>query len=77
MKKIFRLIAALAATTVAFSCMEEANPETPETGKTNYDGPVTTLEFTLDELETKTAWDGENHTWWSIHIHIYTYNFLQ
>ena len=63
MKKIFRLIAALAATTVAFSCMEEANPETPETGKTNYDGPVTTLEFTLDELETKTAWDGENHTW--------------
>lgn len=63
MKKIFRLIAALAATTIAFSCMEEANPETPETGKTNYDGPVTTLEFTLDELETKTAWDGENHTW--------------
>ena len=63
MKKIFRLIAALAATTVAFSCMEEANPETPETGKTNYDGPMTTLEFTLDELETKTAWDGENHTW--------------
>ena len=63
MKKIFRLIAALAATTVAFSCMEEANPETPETGKTNYDGPVTTLEFTLDELETKTVWDGENHTW--------------
>ena len=63
MKKIFRLIAALAATTVAFSCMEEANPETPETGKTIYDGPVTTLEFTLDELETKTAWDGENHTW--------------
>lgn len=63
MKKIFRLIAALAATTVAFSCMEEANPETPETGKTNYDGPMTTIEFTIDELETKTAWDGENHTW--------------
>ena len=66
MKKIFRLIAALAATTVAFSCMEEANPETPATDDatgTHYDGPMTTLEFTIDELETKTAWDGENHTW--------------
>lgn len=66
MKKIFRLIAALAATTIAFSCMEEANPETPATDDatgTHYDGPMTTLEFLIDELETKTAWDGENHTW--------------
>lgn len=66
MKKIFRLIAALAAATVAFSCMEEANPETPETDNnagTHYEGPMTTLEFSIDELETKTSWDGENHTW--------------
>lgn len=63
MKKIFRLIAAIAATTVAFSCMEEANPEAPETGSSNYDGATTVVEFTLDELETRTSWDGEDHTW--------------
>ena len=65
MKKIFRLFAAFAATTMAFSCMEEANPETPGTdnGGTSYNGPMTTLTFSLGELETKTAWDGVNHTW--------------
>lgn len=65
MKKIFKLIAALAATTVAFSCMEEANPENQytSTGGCAYEGPMTTIEFALEELETKTAWDGENHTW--------------
>ncbi len=64
MKKIIRLMAALAATTVAFSCMEEANPEMETTKKgTHYDGPMTTLTFNLDELETKTTWDGETHAW--------------
>lgn len=64
MKKIFRLMAALAATTVAFSCVEEANPEVETTKKgTHYDGPMTTLTFNLDELETKTTWDGETHAW--------------
>ena len=65
MKKIFRLFAAFAAATLAFSCMEEANPETPGTdnGGTSYNGPMTTLTFSLGELETKTAWDGVNHTW--------------
>ena len=64
MKKIFRLMAALAATTVAFSCVEEANPEGETTKKgTHYDGPMTTLTFNLDELETKTTWDGETHAW--------------
>ena len=67
MKKIFRLIAALAATTVAFSCMEEANPETPVTDDatgTHYDGPMVTLTFSLDEL-TKTSYDKENGHQWS------------
>lgn len=67
MKKIFRLIAALAAATVAFSCMEEANPETPETDNnagTHYEGPMTTLEFSVDEL-TKTSYDKENGHQWS------------
>ena len=64
MKKIFRLFAALAATTMAFSCMEEANPETGvQNGGSKYEGPMTTITFSLGELETKTAWDGENHTW--------------
>ena len=64
MKKIFRLFAAFAATTMAFSCMEEANPETgTQNGGSKYEGPMTTIEFTVNELETKTAWDGENHTW--------------
>lgn len=64
MKKIFRLFAAFAATTMAFSCMEEANPEAgTQNGGSQYDGPMTTIEFALADLETKTAWDGENHTW--------------
>lgn len=64
MKKIFRLFAALAATTMAFSCMEEANPETgTQNGGSKYEGPMTTITFAVEELETKTAWDGENHTW--------------
>ena len=64
MKKIFRLFAAFAATTVAFSCMEEANPETgTQNGGSKYEGPMTTITFAVEELETKTAWDGENHTW--------------
>lgn len=64
MKKIFRLFAAFAALTMAFSCVEEANPEVgTENGGTSYDGPMITLTFDIDELETKTAWDGENHTW--------------
>lgn len=61
MKKIIRLIAAFAAATAAFSCMEEADFETSI--GTSYEGPMTTIEFTIGELETKTAWDGENHTW--------------
>lgn len=64
MKKIFRFFAAFAALTMAFSCVEEANPEVgTENGGTSYDGPMITLTFGLDELETKTAWDGEKHTW--------------
>jgi len=64
MKKIFRLFAAFAATTVAFSCMEEANPETgTQNGGSKYEGPMTTITFAVEELETKTSWDGENHTW--------------
>lgn len=64
MKKIFRLFAAFAATTMAFSCMEEANPETgTQNGGSKYEGPMTTITFAVEELETKTAWDGENHTW--------------
>lgn len=64
MKKIFRLFAAFAATTMAFSCMEEANPETGvQNGGSKYEGPMTTITFAVEELETKTAWDGENHTW--------------
>ena len=69
MKKIFRLIAALAAATVAFSCMEEANPETPaadteNNGGTHYEGPMVTLTFSVDEL-TKTSYDKENGHQWS------------
>jgi len=64
MKKIFRLFAAFAATTMAFSCMEEANPETGvQNGGSKYEGPMTTITFAVEELETKTSWDGENHTW--------------
>ena len=64
MKKIFRLFAAFAATTMAFSCMEEANPGTGvQNGGSKYEGPMTTITFAVEELETKTAWDGENHTW--------------
>lgn len=64
MKKIFRLFAALAATTMAFSCMEEANPETgTQNGGSKYEGPMTTITFAVEELETKTSWDGDNHTW--------------
>ena len=66
MKKIFRLFAAFAATIFAFSCMEEANPETPVTGNggTSYDGPMITLTFSVDEL-TKTSYDKENGHQWS------------
>ena len=66
MKKIFRLFAALAAMTMAFSCVEEANPEAPTTedGATSYDGPMVTLTFSVDEL-TKTSYDKENGHQWS------------
>lgn len=66
MKKIFRLFAAFAAATMAFSCMEEANPEAPvtENGATSYDGPMVTLTFSVDEL-TKTSYDKENGHQWS------------
>lgn len=66
MKKIFRLFAAFAATTFAFSCMEEANPEAPVNGNggTSYDGPMITLTFSVDEL-TKTSYDKENGHQWS------------
>ena len=66
MKKIFRLFAAFAATTFAFSCMEEANPETPATGNggSSYDGPMITLDFSVDEL-TRTSYDKENGHQWS------------
>ena len=66
MKKIFRLFAAFAATTFAFSCMEEANPETPVIGNggTSYEGPMVTLTFAVDEL-TKTSYDKENGHQWS------------
>ena len=65
MKKIFRFMAALAATTVAFSCMEEANPEaeTGNNGGTHYEGPMTTLTFSLDEIKSKTSLDGKKVVW--------------
>ena len=65
MKKIFRLFAAFAATTMAFSCMEEANPETGvQNGGSKFEGPMITLTFSLDEL-TKTSFDEENGHQWS------------
>ena len=65
MKKIFRLFAAFAATTMAFSCMEEANPEAgTQNGGSKYDGPMVTLTFSVDEL-TKTSYDKENGHQWS------------
>ena len=65
MKKIFRLFAALAATTMAFSCMEEANPETGvQNGGSKFEGPMVTLTFSVDEL-TKTSYDKENGHQWS------------
>ena len=55
MKKIFRNFAALAAMTMAFSCVEEANPEAgTQNGVSSYDGPMVTLTFSVDEL-TKTS----------------------
>lgn len=65
MKKILRFMAALAATTVAFSCMEEANPEaeTGNSGGTHYEGPMTTLTFSLDEIKSKTSLDGKKVVW--------------
>ena len=65
MKKIFRLFAAFAATTVAFSCMEEANPEAGvQNGGSKFEGPMVTLTFSVDEL-TKTSYDKENGHQWS------------
>ena len=71
MKKIFRLIAALAATTVAFSCLEEANPEienvtngSTEKVGTHYEGPMTTLEFSVD-TDLKTSYNKEDGHQWS------------
>ena len=65
MKKIFRLFAAFAATTMAFSCMEEANPEAgTQNGGSQYDGPMVTLTFSVDQL-TKTSYDKENGHQWS------------
>ena len=65
MKKIFRLFAAFAAATMAFSCMEEANPESgTQNGGSNYDGPMVTLTFSVDQL-TKTSYDKENGHQWS------------
>ena len=63
MKKIFKFLAAMAAATMAFSCMEEANPEV-NTGETSYDGPMVTLSFSVDKL-TKTSYDKENGHQWS------------
>lgn len=65
MKKIFRLFAAFAATTMAFSCMEEANPETGvQNGGSKFEGPMITLTFSVDDL-TKTSFDKENGHQWS------------
>ena len=65
MKKIFRLFAAFAATTMAFSCMEEANPEAGvQNGGSKFEGPMVTLTFSVDEL-TKTSFDKENGHQWS------------
>ena len=65
MKKIFRLFAAFAATTMAFSCMEEANPETGvQNGGSKFEGPMITLTFSVDDL-TKTSYDKENGHQWS------------
>ena len=65
MKKIFRNFAALAAMTMAFSCVEEANPEAgTQNGVSSYDGPMVTLTFSVDEL-TKTSYDKENGHQWS------------
>ena len=65
MKKIFRLFAAFAATTMAFSCMEEAAPEAgTQNERSKYDGPMVTLTFSVDEL-TKTSYDKENGHQWS------------
>ena len=63
MKKIIKLLACIAAATVAFSCMEEANPEMPSTSGTTYEGPTVTLEFNIDKLETKTIWEDDVHDW--------------
>ena len=65
MKKIFRLFAAFAATTMAFSCMEEANPEAGvQNGGSKFEGPMVTLTFSVDDL-TKTSYDKENGHQWS------------
>lgn len=65
MKKIFRLFAAFAATAMAFSCMEEANPEAGvQNGGSKFEGPMVTLTFSVDEL-TKTSYDKENGHQWS------------
>lgn len=65
MKKIFRLFAAFAATTMAFSCMEEANPETGvQNSGSKFEGPMITLTFSVDDL-TKTSYDKENGHQWS------------
>ncbi len=65
MKKIFRLFAAFAATTMAFSCMEEANPEAGvQNGGSKFEGPMITLTFSVDAL-TKTSYDSQNGHQWS------------
>ena len=63
MKKIIKLLACIAAATVAFSCMEEANPETPAAGESNYDGPTVTVKFQVSKEDTKTFFDGEHNNW--------------
>lgn len=66
MKKIFRMFAAFAAVTMAFSCMEEVNPETPttENSGSSFKGQMVTLTFSVDEL-TKTSYDKVNGHQWS------------
>lgn len=58
-------MAAIAAATMAFSCLEEANIETPETndGALVYNGPTITLNFNIAAPESKTCYEDESQDW--------------
>ena len=60
-------MAALAAATLAFSCVEEADPQTGNEadGSAVHDGPMTTIVFNVGDLETRTSYDKTNGHQWS------------